>query len=282
MYKYKDLRGKIVASGERYSPRIHKHRLPFMVLRRVAVKNVAGTGFSAPKISALSGAMYTIRGLRDVLTARTNEKHKLAELWEDGFNAMLNVLRMYKVPIVIGSDTAGTLYKTFKSIGYDVVKDSFYAGNNPKRLSIHSMGAAITAFSNPSKKTVRVANRRIMRFNSRFGMNFDVSNFTKDNYYPILDEYMRMVNCAENVGSYHTLRYFVAFAPRFNISDGLLAEMNNALAGDVFSDELLIALYYELKKSFEEGKLPAQCGVFELFNRLGCVGNGAFYTNIFG
>lgn len=284
MYKYENLQRKIENSGEIYAPRVHKHRMPFMVLKRVAMRNSLDVAIRTSDISVLSGVKYTLRGLRDVITARKCDKECLSDLWEPAFSSMLAILQMYKVQIIDGDTTASTLHRTLKSIGCDVVKDGLYASTNSKKLSLYTISKAFSIFSFTRKNIMRSAARYLSMINKSFGIFFDISDFTEDSIKEMNKLYHDIVLCANRAGYYHTLRYFIAFAPRFCISDELLDKMKNAISTKDYSKEVLVDLYLELKKSYEEDKLPSQCGVFELFNPFHCGPSCVpdLYTDIFG
>lgn len=283
MYNYSNLVHTVVASGERYAARVHKQTMPFMVLRRLAVEDNMNSTFNSASISAASAVEYTLRGLRDTLTARKEDKPKLMHIWDSGFTALTDILRIYGVEIVKGSHSAATLYKTLKSIGYDVLTDSFYRANNSKHMTVgifsHALAyPAMYTSTNICQRTIV----RMQRLHTRYGIDIGMSNFSDKQRIDVVELTKTIINCAEVSGYYYTFRYFAAFAPRFKLSDELVKSITDCLKCENYNKDVLLRVYLELKELNAQGELPRQRGIACLFELYGRPYSDAGYTNIFG
>lgn len=283
MYNYSNLVHTVVASGERYAARVHKQTMPFMVLRRLAVEDHMNSTFKSASISAARAVEYTLRGLRDTLTARKEDKPKLMRIWNRGFLALTEILRIYGVEIVDGSHFAATLYKTLKSIGYDVLTESFYSANNSKHLTVRMFSHALAypamyTSANICQHTIA----RMQRLHTRYGIDIEMSNFSDKQRVDVVDLTKTIIDCAEVSGYYYTFRYFAAFAPRFKLSDELVKSITNCLDRENYNKNALLQVYWELKKLNAQGELPRQQGIAYLFDFYGRHCFNAGYTNVFG
>lgn len=282
MYNYSNLAHTVVASGERYAARVHKQTMPFMVLRRLAVKDNMNSTFKSASISAARAVEYTLRGLRDTLTARKEDKPKLMRIWDSGFLALTEILRIYGVKIVEGSHCAATLYKTLKSIDYDVLTESFYRANNSKHMTVRMFSHALAypamyTSANICQRTIA----RMQRLHTRYGIDIEMSNFSDKQCVDVVDLTKTIIDCAEVSGYYYTFRYFAAFAPRFKLSDQLVKSITDCLDHENYNKNVLLQVYWELRKLNAQGELPEQQGIIYLFDLYGGPYFNAGYTNVF-
>lgn len=287
MYNYSNLVHTVVASGERYAARVHRQTMPFMVLRRLAVEDNMNSTFKSASISAARAVEYTLRGLRDTLTARKEDKPKLMRIWDSGFLALTEILRIYGVEIVEGCHFAATLYKTLKSIGYDVLTESFYRATNTKYQVVHMTARMFShALAYPAMYTsANICQRtiaRMQRLHTRYGIDIEMSNFSDKQRVDVVDLTKTIIDCAEVSGYYYTFRYFAAFAPRFKLSDKLVKSITDCLDHENYNKNVLLQVYWELEKLNAQGELPRQRGIACLFDFCGRPYFNAGYTNVFG
>lgn len=283
MYNYSNLVHTVVASGERYAARVHKQTMPFTVLRRLAAEDNMNSTFKSANISAARAVEYTLRGLRDTLTARKEDKPKLMRIWDSGFLALTEILRIYGVKIVEGSHFAATLYKTLKSIDYDVLTESFCRANNSKHMTVRMFSHALAypamyTSANICQRTIA----RMQRLHTRYGINIEMSDFSDEQRIDIVDLTKTIIDSAEVSGYYYTFRYFAAFAPRFKLSDELVKSITNCLDHENYNKNVLLQVYWELRKLNAQGELPEQQGIIYLFDLYGGPYFNAGYTNVFG
>lgn len=222
----------------------------------------------------------TLRGLRDVITARKKDQAVLQDMWEDGFTAFIDLLAFCHVDIIKKDTTAETLHAALKSIGFDV-REPFYYNQNSVLAWLAPAMASILVHSR-GVGDWRRAQETIERFNSRYSLKLYIPEFTHEVSETLKDIRSRMANSATISGYYHTLRYFAAFSPRFLISKELVERINADLSSRNYNKNTILRIYKELEESYHRDLLPSQRGLFELFTLCNREMDGADYTHIFG
>lgn len=130
MYFNEKLRGEITESGQRYSPYLHRQRLPFRALNSVVL---------GPNKSWCFLVKCLLRSIRDVHDMPCSKKvnsygysaydirQAYAEIWEPALNVFSDMLADLGLAKNEKFSAHRNVYLQIKALGFDLLKDSYHA-----------------------------------------------------------------------------------------------------------------------------------------------------------
>ncbi len=247
MYYSEELKGKITESGQRYSPRLHRQNVPFIALYRAT--------HNTERLSTRFIVKCILRSIRDVhdmpVQSKFNEngysacylRQQYAAIWEPALGVFSDMLAGIGLAKSSTASAHANVYKQIQDLGFDLLLDSYYAGN----LTLNSLAGALAAILfEPDTEKI-----------SKFLNNLERRGHVLAGKLPILGTSLReanrenlemLTNCVRTSGNLIALNYFVSFHSHFKLQDSTLNRATEAiLNGDYCNDSVLQALYNDVK-----------------------------------
>ena len=276
MYKYATLIGKITAAGDKYSPRLHKQKMPFMVLNRLHCSDILQqknyNNSLAISFTPYQAVNYLIR---DVRNSRKKDKETIREIWTPAFNVMSNILTKLGAPADYDGPIEHCLRHQLADLGFDPILDSFY-GRGYRNISLQKLSGIFSRiFRVTDQRSFKRLHGALARCNNDCDTKFSTTILTIDDCLEFASQLDIIRECADKAGRYYATVYFRAFPGRFMLSDTTVDALEASFNDKSFNTDALLAVYNDLETNVDS--LEPQEGITMLF-----IGRQTGYTSVFG
>lgn len=250
MYRYAELEGTILESGQRYSPYLHRQRIPFMALERAE--------FNIKQLYPSFVIKCVLRSIRDVhdmpVSSRLDKngfskrylRTEYAKIWEPGLEVFSDMLAGLGLAQSEKASAHANVYKQIKDLGFDLIRDSYY--NSSVGLNCLASILSTVLFEDDEKRILRQL-RRLTRKAPVLAeqlpcLSVSVRKANRENL-GILED------CVLKSGNLIALNYFASFHSHYCLQDSTLKMVVAAIRdGDYTNKEVLKTLYADIAANY--------------------------------